>query len=203
MGGRALRLAPGPKVAPESSDCKLFDEVSFRVMGNHEESTKDTKDSKCSKGDRPRGFLFARRRGRRRDRRRYAARVAPPGLQFHCLHSGGSRRFAALHSRLIRGRPFGARGAASRLFAASLRSAEFGRAADAAQARASPASLTDGGDAVGTSRASARRTSSPVVGGLPPPRLARRNSVAPLRDAGEGFALPTTRTPSVTHALTQ
>ena len=47
---------------------------------------------------------------------------------------------------------------------ASLRSAEFGRAADAAQARASPASLTDGEDAVGTSRASARRTSSPVVG---------------------------------------
>ena len=49
-------------------------------------------------------------------------------------------------------------------FAASLRSSEFGRAADAAQARASPASLTDGGDAVGTSRASARRTSGPVVG---------------------------------------
>ena len=60
--------------------------------------------------------LFARRRGRRRDRRRCAARVAPPGLKFHCLHSGG--------------RPFGARGAASRLGAplrgflsASLRSA--------------------------------------------------------------------------------
>ena len=51
-----------------------------------------------------------------------------------------------------------------RLPAASLRSAEIGRAADAAQARASPASLTDGEDAVGTSRASARRTSSPVVG---------------------------------------
>ena len=50
------------------------------------------------------------------------------------------------------------------LFSASLRSAEIGRAADAAQARASPASLTDGEDAVGTSRASARRTSSPVVG---------------------------------------
>ena len=48
--------------------------------------------------------------------------------------------------------------------AASLRSAEFGRAADAAPARASPASLTDGEDAVGTSRASARRTSSPIVG---------------------------------------
>ena len=51
------------------------------------------------------------------------ARVAPPGLQFHCLHSGGSRRFAALHPRLIRGRPFGARGAASRL---SLRLASLG-----------------------------------------------------------------------------
>ena len=57
-----------------------------------------------------------------------------------------------------------ARSAPPGLVAASLRSAEFGRAADAAQARASPASLTDGGDAVGTSRASARRTSSPVVG---------------------------------------
>ena len=76
--------------------------------------------------------------------RRFAAWVAPPGLKPYCLRSGGSRR--------CRG-----------LLAASLRSAEFGRAADAAQARASPASLTDGGDAVGTSRASARRTSSPFV----------------------------------------
>ena len=59
----------------------------------------------------------------------------------------------------------GALCAAQRCFsAASLRSAEFGRAADAAQARASPASLTDGEDAVGTSRASARRTSSPLAG---------------------------------------
>ena len=33
--------------------------------------------------------------------------------------------------------------------AASLRSAEFGRAADAALTRASPASITDGEDAVG------------------------------------------------------
>ena len=48
-------------------------------------------------------------------------------------------------------------------FAASPRSAEFGRAANAALARAPPASLTDGGDAVGTSRASARRTSGPVA----------------------------------------
>ena len=46
---------------------------------------------------------------------------------------------------------------------ASLRSAEFGRAADAALARALPASITDGGDAVGTSRASARRTSGPIA----------------------------------------
>ena len=50
-----------------------------------------------------------------------------------------------------------------RVPAASLRSAEFGRAADAALARASPASLTDGGDAVGTSRAPARGTSGPVA----------------------------------------
>ena len=47
-------------------------------------------------------------------------------------------------------------------FSASLRSAEFGRTAVAALARASPASITDGEDAVGTSRASARRTSSPA-----------------------------------------
>ena len=66
---------------------------------------------------------------------------------------------AALHPRLIRGRRFAARGAPPGRFpAASLRSAEFGRAAHAALARAPPASITDGEDAVGTSRASARRT---------------------------------------------
>ena len=41
---------------------------------------------------------------------------------------------------------------------------KIGRAAHAARARASPASITDGEDAVGTSRASARRTSSPIAG---------------------------------------
>ncbi len=40
------------------------------------------------------------------------------------------------------------------------------RFADAAQARASPASLADGGDVVGTSRASARRASGSVAGWL-------------------------------------
>ena len=83
-----------------------------------------------------------------------AQKGAPPGLKFHCLHSGvrGASHLAN------QGTPL--RG----FLSASLRSAEFGRAADAAQARASPASLTDGEDAVGTSRAPARRTSSPIVG---------------------------------------
>ena len=41
-------------------------------------------------------------------RRRCAARVAPPGLKPFCLPSGGSRRCAALHPWLIRGRRFAA-----------------------------------------------------------------------------------------------
>ena len=41
-------------------------------------------------------------------RHRRAARVAPPGLKPFCLPSGGSRRCAALHPWLIRGRRFAA-----------------------------------------------------------------------------------------------
>lgn len=62
------------------------------------------------------------------------------------------------------GRPLAARIAPPGLVAALLRSAEFGRVADAVQARASPASLTDGEVAVGISRASAQRTSSTIAG---------------------------------------
>ena len=65
--------------------------------------------------------LFARRRGRRRDRRRCAARVAPPGLKFHFLHSGGSRRSRGASPPANQGTPL--RGSLS----ASLRSAVCSR----------------------------------------------------------------------------
>ena len=102
---------------------------------------------------------FARRfcsRHSRHSRRFFAPRFA------RRLRSRHPRRFcsASLRSAAL----LSSLSSLSSLFAASLRSAEIGRAADAAQARASPASLTDGEDAVGTSRASARRTSGPVVG---------------------------------------
>ena len=61
--------------------------------------------------------LFARRRGRRRDRRRCAARVAPPGRKFHVLHAGGSRRSRGASPPASQGTPL--RGSLS----ASLRSA--------------------------------------------------------------------------------
>ena len=81
-------------------------------------------------------------------------------------HSGGSRRSRGASPRLIRGRRFAAffPRFARRSFFASLRSSVFRRAAGAALAPSTPVSRSDGGDAVGTSRAPARRTSSPVSG---------------------------------------
>ena len=92
--------------------------------------------------------------------------------------------------RLIRGRRFAAWDAPPGLVAASLRSAEFGRAAHAALARAPPASITDGEDAVGTSRAPARGTSSPIVGGF---RASAQRTSSPIFG---GFRAPARRTSS-------
>ena len=95
-------------------------------------------------------------------RRRCAARVAPPGLKPFCLPSGGSRRCAALHPRLIRGRRFAAfflPRFAWRLCSRHSRhflSASRRKSADAAPARAWPASQPDGEGAVGLDAAVAQ-----------------------------------------------
>ena len=95
-------------------------------------------------------------------RHRRAARVAPPGLKPFCLPSGGSRRCAALHRRLIRGRRFAAfflPRFAWRLCSRHSRhflSASRRKSADAAPARAWPASQPDGEGTVGLDAAVAQ-----------------------------------------------